>query len=172
MNLQFFQIHFDAFAFKSLICLLIRRRFRLVQGVRGFQVAPGDQPRHFYHLFRLVPTKWKINQFFVKAFFMPVCPNCRNGRVVHWRNQRIGFCSSVLSFEQERKKREREWMEELKIIKKIREIAWERKREKDERERERLTAGPRSPCRPGSPLFPGLPWKIMALLTGSFMADF
>lgn len=38
---------------------------------------------------------------------MPVCPNCRNGRVVHWRNQRIGFCSSVLSFEQERKERER-----------------------------------------------------------------
>ena len=137
MNLQFFQIHFDAFAFKSLICLLIRRRFRLVQGVRGFQVAPGDQPRHFYHLFRLVPTKWKINQFFVKAFFMPVCPNCRNGRVVHWRNQRIGFCSSVLSFEQERKKRERVNGRTEDNKKNTWEIAWERKREKDERERER-----------------------------------
>ena len=137
MNLQFFQIHFDAFAFKSLICLLIRRRFRLVQGVRGFQVAPGDQPRHFYHLFRLVPTKWKINQFFVKAFFMPVCPNCRNGRVVHWRNQRIGFCSSVLSFEQERKRERVNGRTEDNKKKYVRDSMRERERRMRERERER-----------------------------------
>ena len=72
MNLPVFQIYFDAFAFKSLICLLIRRRFRLVQGVRGFPVAPGDQPRHFYHLFRLVPIRWKIyKSTFCKGFLNP-----------------------------------------------------------------------------------------------------